>query len=136
MLITALGSALDTGAWEWWTIGRVRSPLTCLAFSFLHLQLHLQLLPPPLFLQNIVLLHPQDWLSPWWCVSAQAGSEGVWDRVELVGGTGTACSGSCWGHIQGMNWHGGWGVKELGEEEFGAETLGHPSVSVAPKSPA
>ena len=90
MLITALGSALDTGTWEWWTIGRVRSPLTCLAFSFLHLQLYLQLPPPPLFLQNTLLLHPQDWLSPWQCVSAQAGSEGVRDRVELVGGTGTA----------------------------------------------
>lgn len=51
--------------------------------------------------------------------------------MELVGDTGTAMLCSCWGHIQGMTWHGGWGVKELGEEGAGAETLGHPSVSVA-----
>lgn len=56
--------------------------------------------------------------------------------MELVGGTGTAMLCSCWGHVQGMTWHRGWGVKELGEEGAGAETLEHPSVSMALKSSA
>ena len=56
--------------------------------------------------------------------------------MELVGGKGTAMLCSGWGHVQGMTWHRGWDVKELGEEGARAETLEHPSVSMALKSSA
>lgn len=99
-------------------------------------QLYLQLLPLSLFpWETLVTRVPRTGCLHGGCVSPVTGSEGFGQGG--AGGRdreGTAKLCSCWGHVQGMTWHRGWGVKELGEEGAEAETLGIPQ-SPWPSSP-